>query len=319
MKLFRPTNLACTALAVLAVFSGCSQKPAADVLALVGETEITVADFKLEYERRQASHQALPERQVLLDQLIDRETFLQQARAAGLDKAADVRHACEDILITRLKDTQLTPKISAVAVTSEEIKSAYEKEISHFTQPAKVKLAILFIAASAKLGTNQFAAAEARANDALTKAATLPADTHGFGQIAADFSDDQATRYRGGDAGWFAADGLEDRWPKEILAAGFALKNSGDLSGVLRGTEGFYLVKKLDERASAVTPLEQVRSAIERRLLTAKRAETERQYQTQARAAAKVSVDAALLASVTYPAPNPTQSPPSNLPSVSSP
>jgi parvulin-like peptidyl-prolyl isomerase len=319
MKLFRPTNLACAALAVAAIFSGCSKKPAADVLARVGDTEITVADFKLEYERRQANRQALPDRQVLLDQLIDRETFLQQARAAGLDKSADVRRACEDILIGKLKDTQLTPKISAATVTAEEIKTAYEKDLAHFTQPAKVKLAILFIAVSAKADTNQVAAAEVRANEALAKASALPADARGFGQVAADYSDDQVTRYRGGDAGWFAADGLEDRWPKNVLNAGLALKNAGDVSGVLRGSEGFYLVKKLDARASSVTPLESVRSGIERRLLAAKRAETEQQFQAQARAAVKVSTDAALLAAVAYPAQNPTKNPPVGLPAASSP
>jgi parvulin-like peptidyl-prolyl isomerase len=151
------------------------------------------------------------------------------------------------------------------------------------------------------------ASAEARVHTALAKAATLLADTRGFGQVAADFSDDQLTRYRGGDAGWFADDGLETRWPKEILTAGFALKNAGEISPVIRGRDGFYAVKKLDARPSIVTPLAQVRSVIERRLVAAKQQAVERELLAAARTAAKVSVNPERLASVAYPAPSQSQ------------
>ncbi|HEV2693594.1 MAG TPA: peptidylprolyl isomerase [Verrucomicrobiae bacterium] len=304
MKSFLPINLVCTALAVAALFAGCSKKPAADVLARVGDREITVADFKAEYERRQANRQPLPDRQALLDQMIDRETFLQQARAAGLDKSADVRRACEDILLDKFKAAQLEPKVAALKVTTEEVQATYDKDITHFTQPAKAKLAFIFIPVVAKADTNKLALAEARANQARQLATALPLTARGFGQVAADFSDDQVTRYRGGDAGWFTMDAIEDRWPATVIAAGFALKNAGDVSDVLRSKDGFYLVKKLDVRAVAVTPMEQVRPAIERRLLLAKHQETEQQFQSQSRQAVTVTTDAALLAATAYP--NPT-------------
>jgi len=300
------------------LITGCSQKPAGDVLARVGDREITVADFKAEYSRRQANRQPLPDRQVLLEQMIDRETFLQQARAAGLDKNAEVRRATEEILLAKFKETQLEPKLTAVTLTPGEIQAAYEKDSVRFTQPAKVKLAVVFIPVDEKADANSVAAAEARAKEARQQAAALPTDARGFGQVAAEFSDDQATRYRGGDAGWFAMDTIEGRWPEEIVAAGFGLKNSGDLSGVLRAKNGFYLVKKLDARAAVVTPLEQVRPQIERRLLLAKQIETERQFQTQARQAVKVSTDATLLAATPYPNPTPGKTAQAQMPAVTS-
>jgi len=296
MKQLWPTYLACAVLALAAVLGGCTRKPAANVLASVGGKDITVADFQAEYERRQAMRQPLPDRQTLLEQMINRETLLQQARVAGLDQTADVRRACEDVLIARYQQTQVAPKIAAAKVSPEEIKAVYQRDIAHYTQPAKVKLAIVLVAVSPKADTNQVAAAAARARDALARAAT-----QGFGQIAADCSDDQLTRYRGGDAGWFANDGLEGRWPRGIVAAGFALKNAGDLSEVLRGGEGFYVVKKLDSRPVGITPLEQVRPAIERRLLIARQEEVERQLSAAARATAKVSTNVGLLAAVKYP------------------
>jgi parvulin-like peptidyl-prolyl isomerase len=207
-------------------------------------------------------------------------------------------------LLAKYKEAQLDPKVAAVKVSADEIKAAYEKDLARYTQPAKVKLAILFIEAGLHADTNRVAAAEARAKEVVAGAATLPPDARGFGKLAADFSDDQVTRYRGGDAGWFAADSIIGRWPAEVLAAGFALKNNGDLSGVLHASDGFYVVKKLDSRPSTVTPLEQVRPVIERRLLFAGQQSAELQFKLQARQAAKVSTNAGLLAAVFYPTQN---------------
>ncbi len=304
MKLLQPFRIACALFALTVTLAGCAKKPAADVLAHVGDKEITVAEFKAEYERRLDLHQPLPDRQTLLEQMVERETSLQQARVAGLQNAADVRRACEDVLLGKFHETQVAPKVAAAKVTPEEVSQAYARDIARYTQPAKVKLAILFFAADARADTNQVATAEARAQVALTKAVTLPTEVRGFGQLAADGSDDQLTRYRGGDAGWFANDGLESRWPKEILSAGLALKNSGGLSSVLRGRDGFYVVKQMDSRPPTVKALAQVQAVIERRLLAAKREEVERQFNAAARASAKVSTDAALLSTVDYPKPN---------------
>ena len=308
MKHFKSTTSVCVALAATAlIFSaGCSKKsPPSDVLAHVGDRDITVADFKAESERRVANRQLLPERAVLLEQMVTRETLLQSAKSAGLDKNTEVRRACEDVVIAKLKATQLEPQLEAVKVSPEKIRAAYDQEISRYTQPPKTQLAFVFIAVDAKADTNQVAAAAARASEARQIAAALPANTRGFGQVAADFSADQVTRYRGGDAGWFTADALEDRWPKAVVAAGFDLKNIGDISAVRRAANGFYLVKKLDFRAAVVAPLEQVSAAISHRLLLAKKLATEENFQSSARAAAKVSTDTNLLATVSYPAPNP--------------
>lgn len=306
MKFLRPTFCAFTALAAAAgiLAAGCSPKKSANVLARVGDRDITVEDFQAELKFRTANRQPVPDRQALLEQMIARETLVQQARAAGLANAADVRRTVDDVLIAKLKATRLAPQLDAVKVLPEEIRAAYEKEIARFTLPAKVQLAFVFVAVDAKANPNQLAIAEARVAEARRLAQALPAGSRGFAQVAADFSDDQITRYRGGDAGWFSADSIADRWPKAVIAAGFALPNAGDISGVVRAPEGFYLVKKLDARAAAVAPLAQAQPAIERRLLAEKRARIEQEFQKQLRAAVAVQTDAVALAAVAYPTQN---------------
>ena len=294
-------------LAIALLFAtGCGKKSApSNVLAQVGNVAITTEDFQAEVARRQANRQPLPDKQTLLEQLVARATLVQSALAAGLDKTPEVRRATEDLLIATFQEKELAPKIAAVKISAAEISAAYTNELARFTQPAKAQLAFIFIAADAKLGTNELASLAARAEAAAAAARALPADTKGFGKVAADFSDDQLTRYRGGDGGWFtAAAGFFDRWPKAIVDAGLALEKSGAVTAVLREAKGFYLVKKTDVRAATVAPFAQVQANIERRLRVEKVAQTEAEFQTQMQAAVKVQRDAALLANVAYPTSN---------------
>ena len=271
------------------------------MLARVGDQVITVDDFKAELQYRTANRQPLLERQALLAEMITRLTLVQRAKAAGLDQAADVRHTYEEMLIARLKEKELAPQLAAAKVSPEEINAAYAQDAAQFTQPAKAHLAILFLAADPKLGTNQLAGIAARAQAARQQALALPATVKGFGPVAASSSEDQITRYRGGDAGWFStSEQAQQRWPAAVIAAGLALPNIGDLSEVIRERGGFYLVRKMDARPPVVMPLAQAQGLIERRLLAAKRARIEAAF-SESLAASGVVTNLELLSQVDYP------------------
>lgn len=304
MKPFASTircGAAIAVLAALALAAGCGKKTAPNVLARVGGQVITVEDFKAEVQRRTANRQPVPDRETLLDEMIARAALVERAQVAGLDRAADVRRTVEDVLIAKLKDIELEPQLGTVKVSPEEIRAAYAQEVARFTQPAKAHLAFVRLAADSKTAPERLAEIAARAAEAHRLALALPATEKGFGPVAAEFSEDQVTRYRGGDAGWFTADMLADRWPKPVIAAGLALKNDGDSSDIIRTADGFYLVKKMDARPAVVMPLAQAQAGIERRLLVAKRARAEENFRQALRAAAKVQTDLHLLARVSYP------------------
>ena len=282
--------------------SGCGKKSEPNVLARVGEQVITVDDFKAEMQRRKAAARRLPDRQTLLAEMIARAALVERARSAGLEHAPDVRRTFEDVLIAKLKESELQPKLDAVKVTPEEIRAAYEAESARFTRPAKAHLAIVFIAADSKWETNRLAEIAARAEAARQLALELPSAEKSFGKVAADFSEDQITRYRGGDAGWFTGDtSLAERWPKEVIGAGLALTNSGDLTGILQTEEGFYFVKKMDARPAMVTPLASVQAGIEYRLLTAKHVRAEEDFKSSLLAATQVQTNTGLLGTLEYP------------------
>lgn len=301
MKFFAHT--VCCGAIVMALAAGCAKKSPDNVLAQVGKEVITTDDFKAELQRRQANRQPVPDRQALLEEMIARVAMVQRAKATGLENSYDVRHVFEDVLIAKLKESELQPKLDAAAVSPAEIQAVYEKEIARFTQPAKAHLAMIYLAADTRTDTNHLAELAARIAEARRLALALPVENKGFGQIALNFSEDQASRYRGGDAGWFSADMLADRWPKEVVAAGLALKENGAVSDVIQTPAGFYLVKKMDGRPPAVAPLAQVSGGLQRELVTEKRLQVEKNFQQALRAAAQVRTNSQLLGTLEYPTP----------------
>src|SRR6266567_924785 len=70
-------------LLVAALLPACSRKSVGpNVLARVGNHEITIQDFEREMQWYEKSRRPMPEREALLEQMISRELRLQKARAA---------------------------------------------------------------------------------------------------------------------------------------------------------------------------------------------------------------------------------------------
>jgi parvulin-like peptidyl-prolyl isomerase len=117
-----------------------------------------------------------------------------------------------------------------------------------------------------------------------------------------NYSEDQAGRYRGGDVGWFDQ-GLKDyRLPVEVVSAAFDLKNSGDISEVIKTAKGFYLVSRTDTRPVSTVPLETVRAPIERKLLAEKRQAGQAAFDQDLRRLMPVQTFPQVLAAAPYPA-----------------
>jgi peptidyl-prolyl cis-trans isomerase C len=289
-------------LLLFALLPSCSKKsPNPNVLARVGNHCITVQDFEREAQWYEKSRRPMPEKEVLLQQMINRELRLQKAKAAGLENDPDVKRRYEAMLAGKVEDLELKPKLEKVEVSSEEIHAEYEKEITRYSRPAKLRLALVFVKANRKATPEQVADAEARITDARKVALALPAGTKGLGAAAADYSDDQASRYRGGDVGWFDEGLTEYRWPTEVVTAGLRLHKNGDISDIIKTTEGFYFVSRTDSRDPVVTPLEQVQASIQRRILGEKRQQAEAAFNKEIGAFAPVETFSKALSKVQYP------------------
>ena len=127
-----------------------------------------------------------------------------------------------------------------------------------------------------------------------------PAPEH-FGLLAQEHSDDQATRYQGGDAGFITRASSKVRWDHTVRDAVFALQRPGEISPVIRAPDGFYLLKLIERKPAQTAPLEQVRERIERQLLASEQKHAREAFDQSQRRGLSVEINEPVLRSLAAP------------------
>jgi len=299
------------ALFAAACYSGCEKKPVAStgspVVARAGDEIITVADLEKEVRRRTDKGVAVPEKSVLLQEMLERLAAVARAKKANLHADPETKHEMDNVLIAKLRAQELEARLAAVTLTDNELRAAYDAGIAQHTRPAKVRLAILQQTGDAHMSDAKRAELRTRMEQALAKAAASPAAggrggaATGFGEAAAEYSDDQVSRYRGGDIGWLDEGNFSYRWPKEVLAAGYALEKGG-CSGIIEAGGSLYVIMKTDARAGATTSFDEAKASLRRELLAQKRAAVESAFLAENRSQTGAEIRPDVLSTVTLPA-----------------
>jgi parvulin-like peptidyl-prolyl isomerase len=263
--------------ASLALAAGCQREAAgpdeADVVAKVGESVIRVSDVEQEVRRRAGRAAPIPGLDALLDDLVERRLIVDKALADGLADDPELRRSWESLLIGAYKERYLREQLRGIEVTEDEVAAQYQADADRYRRPAKARLAILSLPFTAVMTEEERAAVVARMAEGRERALANEPAGPGFGTLAVNYSEDQVTRHRGGDAGWLD-EGVAYRWPANVVEAGFALGN-GETSQPLVAADAVYLVRKLDERPADQIGLAQVSTQIRKDLLTAKIREAE--------------------------------------------
>lgn len=222
-----------------------------ELLASVGARALRRSDLRFDLERRRARGDRTPPRQVL-DELAQREALLAHAVELGLDRDPGVIRQGQNLLIAALKERELTradaPSPAASHLPPRNGESRRARTADTVRAPTQARLAILRQQLPPHTSAARRAAAMERLETARQRAGQLPAETAGFDSLATEFSDDDATRYHGGDLGWLIEDPSRLRHDPAMLEAGFRLREIGELSPVVEGRDGLYLVRLLGRR-----------------------------------------------------------------------
>lgn len=292
-------------------FSQC-EKPApaaaaaGKALATVAGQAITEKDLIQEAEWRRSNNQAVPAAPELLEEMANRLALVEKAKQLGVADDPETQRRIQSVIIAGLRAKQLDVELSKVAVTDEEVAQAYEAKREEFARPGLDRFAILFQAADAKASDARKAEAKKRLEDAIALADANPAPggrgpaAGGFGQVAAQHSEDQVSRYKGGDIGWIETGAKEMRLPVNVIDAGRALEK-GKRSGVLEAADGYYVILKTDARPGGARPLEEVADNLRQQLLREKRRALEEGFLADALQRAKANIDTDAAAKVTLP------------------
>jgi peptidyl-prolyl cis-trans isomerase C len=177
-----------------------------------------------------------------------------EAERAGIDKdpvvAALIRQARERILSdAQLAEIDLAANPSAEAV-ARRAREIYNADPSRFQSPAQTRARHILVAHSAD------GKARSQAEELLTQ---LKGGAS-FEQLARQHSADVPSGAKGGDLGWFSVGTML----KEFDDAVAALKNPGDLSGIVETQFGFHIVRLDGRRPAGVRPFEDMREELER-------------------------------------------------------
>ncbi|MGQ9647795.1 MAG: SurA N-terminal domain-containing protein [Thermodesulfobacteriota bacterium] len=139
-----------------------------------------------------------------------------------------------------------------VQIAPDEIERAYERRKERYTTPKRVKAREILIKIDPQDSPEKIEEKRKKAEETLAKAKTAK----DFGALARKVSE-SSTASKGGDLGW-----IQRGMFGEPIESTLSSLKKGELSGVLRGNEGFYIFKIDEVLEEKQKPLEAVKDQI---------------------------------------------------------
>lgn len=188
----------------------------------------------------------------LIGNLYLRRALAAEAVKKGMDKRADVvalLKTQQEAVLAEARVVEITKSALQAddPATDQLAQTIYKAEIQRFEQPAQTRARHILVR-----GTD----AEARA-----KAEKLLADLKSganFEELAQKESADPGSAAKGGDLGFFA----KGRMVKPFEDAVEALKQPGELSGIVQSDFGFHIIRLEERKPAGVKPFEEVREQL---------------------------------------------------------
>ncbi len=264
----------------------------AGALLRVGSLTIYQTDLDYQLKESHGGRGDAVTRQQALDELTGRARSSQAALDAGLDRDPAVRAEIGRVLANRLKETTLVPRLKELSapVPEARLREIYAAEAARFFSNEKRRVAVLWLNPNGDpQREKQYADKLASARDWVANNSDLKGHPdQGFGVLGVDYSEHQASRYKGGVVGWFERDGGADRWTKALAEIAYSLNAAGEVSTVISRPEGVFLVRLMALQAAVRRPFDSVTSELE--TLERQRLRQNAEAEFESSIAAKVAV-----------------------------
>ncbi|MDT7950283.1 MAG: peptidylprolyl isomerase [Acetobacteraceae bacterium] len=219
------------------------------VIAKVGSDTIHYSDLQDALQSLPEQLRAMPPNMLypmLLDQLIDREVIVQQAKKDKLQDDPKVQHAIQQATNMALQNALLTREIQP-SLTPEAIKAQYDKEYAGKSGEEQVHAEHILVPT------------EAKAKDIIAQL-DKGAD---FATLAKENSTDPSAKENSGDLGWFKKG---DMLP-EFSDAAFALKPGQITQTPVHTRFGWHVIKVEGTRTAPPPTLDEVRDEMRQQII----------------------------------------------------
>jgi len=234
---------------------------------LGGDEQVTAADATLAANLRRAaapgrvdSSSVDAELALLHAQFGDEKLFERALRSTGMAESVLRENLEEQKRESNWLEGQLAGDRAA---TTEENRKFYDSHADLFAQPVRYRAAHLFLAAHAETPPEVVAEKEA----AIAELEKRLQQGEPFSALAAEASEDKATKNRGGDLGYFS----ETPVPAELIAELKKLQ-PGQTSRPFRSHLGFHIVQLTEIKPARVLSFEEVRGEVSLMLANERRA-----------------------------------------------
>ena len=224
---------------------------------LGGEAELTARDLMVAENLRHAAateiiDPARVDRELVLIkvQFANEKAFEDALRANGFSISSLREEVVAQLRGIQWLEKQITP---ATTITEQECRQFYEAHQALFMQPLRYRASHLFLASHAETLPEVVEEKET----AIAELAKRLAKGEALSQLAAEASEDEATKLRGGDLGFFS----EARMAPEFTAELKKLR-IGEMSKPFRSYLGFHIAQVTDIKALRQLSFEEVPSEI---------------------------------------------------------
>jgi peptidyl-prolyl cis-trans isomerase C len=212
--------------------AGQADVPADPLVGRVNDEEIHLSDIASAVQGLPDQYKSMPTNTLyplLLDQLIDREALLIQARKQGLDQDASVHRLMMRAQEQVLEDALMRQKVGPL-VTEDAVRARYDRDVAN--KPGEEEVHARHILVASEADANKIIADLKKGGD--------------FAAIAKARSTDPGAA-QGGDLGFFKRG---DMLP-EFSAVAFALKPGQIADKPVKTQYGWHVIKVEERRASA--------------------------------------------------------------------
>ncbi len=239
-----------------------------DIVARVGNQVISQERLQRELNRRtQISddiQNAAEFKRQTLEEVIRFEAAYEKAIAAGYDRDAQMADTLKRMIVAKYEEDQLG-LLPQPQVTWDEIERYYKDHADWFGTPERLRAAIIQLQVPSAADPERQSAAAGKMEQIRTAAMANPAPDGTFGLLAQNSSDDQASRYRGGDIGWFIVKNLDSKktgLDRRVIDALSSLKEPGEISPVIQTANALYLVRLVERQPASQRPLTEVADGV---------------------------------------------------------
>lgn len=222
-----------------------------------------IANLSIEREARRISippAQIDREYRILRAQLRDEATWNAILRANQFSRGTFRAEIAKNLRADAAIERRLA--VSIREITDDRCRAYYEENAAHFRVPARFGVRHLFFAAPPETPPDVVDAKKRAAETTATRLA------HGedFAELAGFVSEDEMTKNRGGDLGFFS----EHRMPPDFVAA---IKNmsAGETTGVVRTQLGFHIIELTETKPPRQMSYDEAKAEVELALENVKR------------------------------------------------